>query len=73
MITTDTNGQTIGGSADFLARMSEERLIKLWFDTDKKLKSINPMQDYESYAFYRTLFDNIVMTYYANFRGFTKE
>lgn len=73
MFNSKTDGQTIGGSADLLTRMSKERLVKLWYDTDKKLKDIDPMEDYESYVFYRTLFDNIVMTYYSNYNGFTKE
>ncbi len=69
MIRVNTNGQTIGGSADILTRMSEERLIKLWHDTAAKLSDINPIEDYETYAYYRVLFDTIVKTYYQNFEG----
>lgn len=60
----NTNGQTIGGSADILARMSKDRLVKLWHETAAKLSDINPMEDYESYAYYQALFDAIVKAYY---------
>ena len=61
-----TNGRTIGGSADILARMSKERLEKLWHDTAAKLSESNPMEDYESYAYYYALFDAIVKAYYKD-------
>ena len=68
MFNTSRNGQTIGGSAD-LAGMSKDELIKLWNETSRILSGINPMEDYESYAYYRVLFDNIVKTYYKDFNG----
>lgn len=60
-------GQTIGGSADILARMSRENLLNLWHVANEKLNSINPKEDSESFAFYSVLFDNIVRTYYNDF------
>lgn len=64
-----TNGQNIGGSADMLARMSKDELIKLWYETNEILKEINPMKDYESYAYYARLFDAIVKEYYKGSNG----
>ena len=64
-----TNERTIGGFADMLATMSKDELIKLWHQTDEKLKEINPMKDYESYEYYARLFDAIVKEYYKDSKG----
>lgn len=58
-------GQTIGGSADILARMGKDRLEKLWHETAAKLSEINPIEDYESYAYNSALFDAVVKAYYG--------
>ena len=59
-----SNGQTIGGSANILDRLSKDELTKIWHHADDKLKVINPMEDYESFAYYRALFDAVVKAYY---------
>ena len=69
MKTKDCYGQTIGGSANILDSLSKDELIKIWHYANEKLKDINPMEDYESFAYYRALFDAVVKAFYKDFEG----
>ena len=60
-----SNGQTIGGSANILDRLSKDDLIKIWQHADEKLRDINPFEDYDAFAYYRALFDAAVKAYYG--------
>ena len=73
MNTIITNGQTIGGSANILDRLSKDELIKIWHHADEKLRDINPMEDYESFAYYKALFDAVVKAYYKDSTGIVIE
>ena len=60
-------GQTIGGSADVLATMSEFELIALMCDTHDELNRLHPFNDKERFDECMILFDRIVKTYYDRF------